>query len=320
MAFLYRTIGLYLLLCNIVFAGQQWPVTIQLHKTAYVENPDVRLGDIAEIASKDRTLRERLSKMIVMQAPRVGYIKKINARKLSRLIDQTVELKQGVFDLQGSEVVVRSRGQDYDYAELVELAQNSLRVFLSKADRELSITPRKHAQKLKLPFGKLEFKTRVHGERPLKRMSVWVDVYQSGQFYRSIPVWFDVQAFESVYVAAKHVQGKQVAEPGDFYIEKRDIASLADVPVNSRRPLAEFLVNSSLELDDILLQSEVRPVPAIISGQVLDIKATEGNVSVVVKGVARNDAEIGEVITVKSLQGGVLIKVRVVGRELAEVI
>jgi len=262
-----------------------------------------------------------LKDIATVEITRIGYVNNITVQQIKRIIERNVRDKNiNIFFSGAEKVFIRSRGKSYSYKKLKEIAGAALIKELSSNEREVnysfSVTPKE----VKLPFGELRFETRFNTKTVSKKMCVWVDVYRKNSFYRSIPVWVNLVIYEPVYVARHFIERHSVVSSSDFVVARKNIANLSGKHFSENSFSEELLVKQSMNAGDALRSDNVKIVPAIIAGVVLDVAVNEGAVSIKVKGVARKDAELGEVINVKSLQGGGIIKTKVIGKQLVEVI
>jgi len=294
---------------------------IILKHTVSMTSNRVMLKDIADVEISDESVKTKLSNIYIMKSPRIGYVNNINVQQIKRIIARDIRVRSVSVVFSGADkVLIRSKGKEYEYKKLKELAGVALIKELGSDHREIKYSFSMTPEKINLPFGDLRFKTRFNSKIIRKKMCVWVDVYRKNSLYRSIPVWINLAVFESIYVASHFIERHSIVSDSDFVVLRKDIANLSGRYFSAGSFRHELLLKKTIRAGEALRSDNVKIVPAIIAGVVLDVTANEGAVSIKVKGVARKDAELGEVINVKSLQGGSILKTKVIGKQLVEVI
>lgn len=315
-----RYIAAVIFLCSSTLLFAQ-SAEIHFKKRIGMEFGKVLLGDIAVIKSTDASLRARLKKIYVMKSPRVGYVEKITEDQIRKILNSSPDLRNIDILFSGEKkTVIHSRGKKYSYEHMVDLAKKRLLKELGAEHRRVDMRFSKKNRTINLPYGELTFKSRMNAKAISQRMCVWIDVYRKNNFYRSVPVWAKIAVYDSVYVANHYIEKNSVVSEDDFSISIQNIAVLSDKHLKINEFKQDFLLKQSIESGGALRIDNVKKVPAVIAGTVLDATVSEGAVSISVKVIARKDAEIGEVIKVRSLQSGSILKTVVTGKQLVEVI
>jgi flagella basal body P-ring formation protein FlgA len=286
-----------------------------------VAGPVIKLGDVVELDYAGHMRDEKLSSFVIGRSPRIGYVELIKLEGLKRTVRQAFPQWHDSIIWSGPDrVQIRSAGRVVAFEDIAQRAGEYLRDRMNNDRRKLTMGVSGHNDSLRLPYGKLSFAPRLNTDFISKKMCVWIDAYVDEVFYRSIPVWFDVEIREEVFQAKHNIENRSTIVDAQFVRVERDITDFfaRHVPVEQfERPL---LLESALTKGDVLLLDNVRPVPAVIGGRKVSILVTEGGVRLQMQGIARQDGEIGDYVQIKPLHGDQLIKVRVIGKQLVEVI
>lgn len=114
----------------------------------------------------------------------------------------------------------------------------------------------------------------------------------------SIPVWFNVKAYQEVLVAQHQIKNRTIVHEDDFILKKRNIAGLKDTPFNKLPPTVWLL--KTINTNQILTQKQVTETPSVIKGQSVQVTVLNHGVSIITEAVAQKDGYIGQAIRMKN--------------------
>lgn len=280
----------------------------------------VSLSDIAVINSEDSAQVKELGMLEITQAPRIGYISVVKREEVQRALKNKI-FEHAKIDWSGAkQTSIRARGQEYPFSKIADIAQEYLFNQLSKDYRKVKVTPRDLKKNINIPVSNLDLKPRMNSMYLSKKMSVWVDVYSDNKFYRSVPVWLNVDVIEPVYIAKVELQGKNTIV-SDYFIQKEmNVAEISGQHLSVDTFTKPLLLLNTVNKGEVLLTRNTMPVPAVIGGKKIDLEVVEGTVKVRLQGIAQQNAEIGDVLRVRIMNGQELIKAIVIAKQLARVI
>ena len=145
-----------------------------------------------------------------------------------------------------------------------------------------------------------------------KRVCVWLS---HGNKTR-IAIWFKVNAYTKVLVANHDIHYNTPLENSSFSTKKRNIAGLNAPPIIT---LPEHMwLKSSIQRDDILLESQLKESPLIIHGQHIKIATHNHSITIMMDAIALADGYLGETITVKNPLNQKTFMARISGFQKAE--
>ena len=159
----------------------------------------------------------------------------------------------------------------------------------------------------------------MRGHSLAPHLCVWVDIRSAGRTIASIPVWFAVKAYRPVLVSAAHHWARDEIESGDFRTEVRNVAGLGGSPIDVNASLAEMRTRRAIAQGDILMSSDIEPIPDIVPGAQVAVMVKYGAVSIETEGVARREARLGETIELRNPSSHETYTAQVVGRDRAVV-
>ncbi len=296
-------------------------IGIDINKSVIVSNPFVVLKDVADIKTSDLGARLQLENIALVKSPRVGYSKEISRVQIQSRIRESLNIDPKLLVWKGADSVrVDLASQKLAYPRLLEKAKSFIHAQLNSIGREVKAKTVRIKQDISLPFGKITLVPRMNSEFISKRMCVWVDVFTDNNFYRSVPVWFHMDVLEDVYVAKFRYRERDIIRPENFELVRTDVTKISGQHVKSESFKKSVLLLKNLSQGDVLLSKNIKNVPAVIEGKILDLEVSEGSVRLKLKAIAEKDAEIGEILKVKVLNGKEFVKARVVGKHFARVI
>src|SRR5262249_15877789 len=158
--------------------------------------------------------------------------------------------------------------------------QSAGRIYLEHAlQRDYSRTrvdPVGKIEPLMAPPGEVSFSPGACGRDSLApRMCVKVDVLVDRPPYKSLAVWYKVQAYRNVLAAKIAVAAGAPFSAESFSIESRDVAaSSAPVPVDGAPRGARL--KHAVQAGQILLQNDLEPIPAVTRNQEVSVRIQAG--------------------------------------------
>lgn len=182
-------------------------------------------------------------------------------------------------------------------ARVVDAAAAAL--FASQGGRLEARALDEQVEPLLPPPGAVSVKARVAENTPLsRRMLVHVDVNVDAQHWRTMAVWFAVQAWRPVWVAREPVAAGQATSQGFFTVEQREITALSSPPWPAMQGLEGLRLRRAVDAGTVLTAAQVEFLPAVARNQPVRVQVNAGLVSLQAAGVALADARIGERVRV----------------------
>ncbi len=199
------------------------------------------------------------------------------------------------YEWQGKKTALIQLRKTISSVALVKMAQDKLYERLQQREYETiklipKTTPTNSSGTLS------EFKIKIkESYPPAKRLCVYLYNDQL-----SIPVWFEIKAYQSVLTAQHNIPKHTVLSAHDFSIQKQDIAGLASLPL-TQIPSDTWL-NHSLTKGEVLTLSHISPKPAIIKDSKVHVHIHAEGVIVSTEAIADEDGYQGQTITLHNMQ------------------
>lgn len=279
-------------------------LAIELRVNALVGKPQLVLADVATIAGGDVAMRKKLSELVVIQAPRVGYTERLTRNQIERTLRRTfadVEIAWGGAD----NVAVRVLTQTVPSTALSDAALEAATRQFSPSQPALRIAVASPPADLEIPAGTFEVVVRPLDRMALSaRIAVWVDIVVNGAVYRSAVVQLRASNPVLSYVAQRDLRVGEYASSDDFAIATVDVAGINAVAANS--PLQRFRLSAPIAAGQVLRHSAVAADSKIMPGDEVRLVMNVGQISVETKAIAMAEAVPGGTLRVRPANGTVV--------------
>lgn len=283
-------------------SGGAAPVRIALRPTAEVVGPDVTLGDVAVLTTRDLETLRQLMALSVGRGERGGTLR-LERDRLAPVVQARAGVGIGQVEWVGAAAsVVRLAGREVSGEAIAREAETALRAALDGVRIERRQIPRPvHA-----PAGRLVLRTRGVAAATVmpRRLSVWVDVRVDGRLVRSVPVGFALG-------------------PGASAASARGAPTPRREPAVDRRPPAP-------EIDDAPAPVAASPssappphatnLPLVARGTWAVLRAGQGAVVLESRAEVLEDGRSGEAVRVRLPNASSTILARVTGPGTLEVL
>jgi flagella basal body P-ring formation protein FlgA len=270
------------------------------------------LGDIADIATTDAALKERLASISIGAVPRQGYADTISRAQVETLVRQQVS--PATIEWRGAAVVkVRGRGQRLETDKLADVAAQALFVELNKEFEAITMQPLRGSQGMNVPAGMVRLTARVPLLQPVtRRMSALVDVSIDGEVYTTVPVWFAVHASRPALLARSSLRTGDALRGEDFQVEMVDVAATGAPALAADAAIAQMRLRRGIEPGTVLRAAHVEARPSVARDQEVVVQVVNGTVTIETRGRALSDARIGDLVKVRSTSTSEAYSARVI--------
>lgn len=296
-------------------------IEVSLRDQIRLQGRTFTLGDIAELGGADSKLVSRLKRVLLGRTPRAGVSAQIKREAVASRIDRLLPgISKRVTWKGASQTHVQAQHHHFDRQAYLDAAQRHLDDWLDNHYREFAAKPVGSYEDLQLPTGKVTLKADVARRvRVSKRMCVWVDLLIDDTHYTTLPVWFDVTANAEVYELQRGLSAGTLLNPDMLKKAKRDIAAVSGEPVAALAVIEGQRLIRDLPGGTVLTKAALQPVPDVVKGQKLQVKASMGKVTLIATARALEDGNRGDPIRVERLDGSDNFMARILDIGLAVV-
>lgn len=303
-------------------------VNISVQPSAVTTHGEVTIGDVAVLDGGDATLRSRISRLDLADAPQAG-----KATRLSRdLITHRIRIAgvdSGKFRVQGAEAVLVSfHGYKVPEEEIVDAAKQYLRSRMPWKADDVSIETAREIPGAVHVSGRKEdvrFEPALRaGRLALGTVQVDVTVFAKGVKQAQVPVSLEVHMCQPVAVASRRVARGQVLTADDIFFERRVVDNIAgylteaESPIGqkAKRPLQPLQAVTRGELESSEAESNV----VVRQRDAVKLVARAGNLTITATGEALQDGRTGQMIRVRNVDSKNVVTGRVVNRNEVHVL
>jgi flagella basal body P-ring formation protein FlgA len=269
------------------------PVRIELRPEAEVRGPQVLLGDVANLETRDLTLLERLMSVPLGPAPRTGAPARLEREQLQRWIHARTGIAPDQVVWAGPEVTtVRLALTTVSGEQIVEAARRALPATADRDGSRAAMVPNRVPPDVTVPAGAVEVAARPVRRTAVlsRRPTVWVDVRVDGRFVRTVPVAFEPAILDSDPGAAAAPEAAETASP--------------------RGPAAAGAA---------IARAPAEALPSVTRGSWVTLRVGSGRIAVESRVQVLEDGRAGQAVRVK-LPSARVIVARVAGPDRVEVV
>jgi flagellar basal body P-ring formation protein FlgA len=292
------------MLCIDPAAAQTVLATIELPPAVIVNDPEVKLGQIARLTSTDLLTMQRLTTLPLgtMSVANEDFV--LDRASIARWVRSQTGLRENQIVWSGEPAIkINLAGVSLPSSAVIEAAHASLIQWLSSHSERFEVRPISESKDLNIPSGPIRLSARpLLYERPISRMQVWVDLSGTAGVIRSVPVNFEVKAYTMATVAERDVSpgSAMTSSLSEREVELTGLASPSATPKGfSSLASGNLRFRRGLRAGDIVTTKDVEPIPVIQRGDWVVLRLVDGDVSMERRAEALQDGQIGQNIRVK---------------------
>jgi flagella basal body P-ring formation protein FlgA len=272
---------------------------LALEPAALAAGARVTLADVAQVRAGARPAAGALAAIDLAAAPLPGYTLRLAREEIAR----TLRARALPYELapEGPDAVrIERRSQPFDTAQLVQLAEQALRVLAQGEGSRLELALAAPLPDMALPAGAVGLRARPPALQALRqrRPTVWIDVTVDGAFFRSVPVGFEQHAWRSALVAVRDLDAGPAPACTDFEARDTDLAALPGPAVEDCAGVQGRLVRR-IARGEPLLQAHLKNSAAVAQGDTVTLQYAAGAILLESQGVALADGAVGQRIDVR---------------------
>ncbi|MEN8758258.1 MAG: flagellar basal body P-ring formation chaperone FlgA [Desulfobacterales bacterium] len=291
-------------------------IAIILRPEAEVRGPDIRLGEVAEIACAETELRRRLEGLVIGKAPLPGRSRNITADYV-RLRLRQLDIGVDRMVLGGAErIEVSMPGVAVSEEQVRQIVTGFLKTSGIWGDAEVKVAELTISADRTLPKGRATYRVlpprhmRSLGTVPL---SVVFDV--DGRFQKTIRATARVEALAPVVVAARPIGRLKPISTDDLKMEKMNLAELPTGVMTDADDIIGKRARRNIHAGDILRPDLIEMPPLVKRGDMVVIVAESEGIKVTATGEVKSDGLRGEQVKVVNLDSNKRFSARVVDKK-----
>lgn len=278
-------------------------ITIELQDKVILTEKQMVLSDVAYVSCGDPVLLERVNNVLIGNTPYVGNVRRIEASIIAaRLMDEGINMNEVAF---GSSTVsfVSVKTTTVRGEEMVKRAKDYLAEKMPSYGHEMVIeSDRMPADKI-LPANEEDVRLEVspaEGNRDRGNVQVFVRIIVKDKQYLKVPVFFNVRVYENVIVSNRKIGRGEILTENDLVVENLETTKLPGSTLSSVDDLVGKRLTRLIQPYTPITPELIDNPPIIKRGDCIKLLLQSGNLTVVSKGVAKEDGYAGKIIKVKN--------------------
>jgi len=296
-------------------AKESLPLTLK--KEVWVNTRYIMLSDLVQQSKSDLD-GAGVEDVKIRPAPRIGR-KMIVDKKTIVSSFQRQSNGETAIDLKGYDsAIVHASGETLKREQYLAEAATVLREYLQDECISYEYKIHSHYKDIKLPLGKWELQGTVNrATGPASHMMVKVEVRVDDEFYRSIPVWFDVAFTKKVYVINSPVLKGEKINRQTLLIKELDVSKQAGHMISINGD-AEIFAKRDLKPGDTLSEFNARLSTGLEKNHWINLVLRSNGISIKKRVRIRKNVKIGEIVTVQGYKSNELYDVLLVAKDKGE--
>lgn len=271
---------------------------VTVRPTSQVASVQVRLSDLADIVTSDRTLAESLRILPICAGPLPGRSRTITREQIKSCLSSRGFGEPSVVLLCPPEVTINRAAVVVTGTQLFAAARDYI-VAHAVLPGRVEVEPLRVPPDQTIPAGKLEIRIGRPGAVIRKGANtVCISLIVDGRLHSVLNLSANVRVFAPVVVTTKHVARGEELTAANTRVEEREVTLHADDLISA--PL-EFGLTAAAPLQEgqVLQSAHVKARPAIRSGDGVTVLVTGETVRLSERGAAVQDGRVGERIKVR---------------------
>ncbi|MGK5049008.1 flagellar basal body P-ring formation chaperone FlgA [Janthinobacterium sp. GB4P2] len=297
-------------------------VHLVLHASAMLDQPHVRLAELANISSPDSTLQQQLAACVVTRAPLVGQATQMTRPELENILRSRVPALTQLSWSGAQAVQMHRRGQPLDAGQVADTAVQFLRNALTQQypQAQVEVALATALPLVDVPTGSVMLRPRPLAQPPLQaRMVVWIDVIANGAVYRSVLVPLTVSARQTVHIARHPMADGDVITLADVAASVEEITGLRDTVAAAPSLAAAPRLRQPLAAGQIVMAAQLAPQDMVLRGDRVRLIVGVPGILIEKIAYAQADAGMGQHVLVQPGQGRETVSARVVAAGIVEI-
>ena len=285
--------------------GQQ--ITVELKESVSLPEKEVTLGDIADLSCSDADLLNKLHNVFIGNTPLPGNVRKIEKNIIaSRLLDAGISPNEVSFGRNDFTMIsVESITMTGD--EILQTAKEYVisKLAYSEGNEEIVVEAEKPPNDIMLPLGGGIMRiavSQVNENKSSGRVQIVVRIYLDEKQYHKIPMYFTIRRYEDIVVASRKINRNDILTANDICIKRIETTNMPGfTTIDSVEPLLGKRILYTIPVGKPITQNMVDDPAVIKKGEIVKILVKIGNLSILTKGVAKEDGYRGRAIKVMNL-------------------
>lgn len=292
-------------------------IIIKINKENIVEEPDLSMGDIADIQADD-FLKETIADIELGRSPEPGTINILEKDRIAYALNQQPYLNKEFKFICPEQVYVKRPDQEINREQIIKIITRELsKEFKGKKFELTSLNSRGAGN---YPTGRLELVPdyeRLVNDRG--KLSCYLDVIMDEIRLDRISVTGKVAAYENVFFAADEMKKGDMVSSENVNRAEKNIFELRGDPVKDFSRIDGKKVKSNIRKGQYLTSRMFEEPHLIQKGDVVRLVIKNKNLMITAAGISMENGFKNDLIRVENISSGRFVKGIVKGKSKVEV-
>lgn len=287
----------------------------KLKTLASVKGHLIELRDVVDLGVTKKNMPEKLLSLPVGKTPRNKYGSYILLKNVKSAVERSFPdvFRNAVWS--GADKVkintIKIKIDSYKYLNMA--SDHIVGKISNQGVVGLSVAVDGKYKDIEVPEGEVVLAPKSMSDTYLsKRICVWIDVFVDAEHYKSLPVWFVVEASSEVLTAKSDVNKTDVLTIKQFDIKELDVTNLSSAPATLNDLHGKWRVKRKLKSGEVLTKELLEIAPDVFKGQIVKVRAKVGNVSLETLATAMEDGSVGSRVKVNKPDTDIVYSTKVV--------
>gem|GEM_PF-1888771 len=304
-------------LCMVIALQANAALIVDIKPSAVQQRAQVSVADISELRGDAREV-EQARNILLPARGRVGDIVVYTRNDILKAALQQAPRLAAQYQMIGANrISVKREGHALSAAEYVSYAKQGLAACLANVAGDIEIRPKGEYGDLLIPLGISQLRSRCGGTELRTAMQITLDIVVDDVVYRSIPVVFEVAVYRPVMRLNRTVEMHSEVTGGMVDLRAANIAGLTSVALNQPEQYMGQWTRRRVEAGAVLQLNDLEKKPDVIAGDLLNVAASVGGVTVQTKAIAERSGFIGQRISAHLARSDERLMVEIFNKGLA---
>ncbi len=279
-------------------------INIEIREKVTLPEKQMVLGDIAYVSCNNPSLLERINNIFIGNTPWPGNVRKIETDIINaRLMDEGIDFKGITYGSTTSSLItvesIAITGE-----EIIRKAKEYLLSKLSRPESEIVIESDRPPMDKLLPAngGDIRWEiSQIDANKDRGNVQLIVRISIDEKQYLKMPVFFTIRTYEDIVVLNKKIDRHDILAMDDLVIKRIETTKLEGVTFDDIEDLIGKRAIRTILPNIPIIGEMIDNPPLIKKGDFIKVSIQSGNLSIVTKGVAKEDGYVGKVIRIKNI-------------------
>lgn len=296
------------------------PIQLIASGNVEIEKDQILLGDLVRIQGAKIEIKKQIEPIEMGVAPPLGRDRNIDEKDIRlRLKRANVDTKQIEFMIP-QPIVVRRASMDVAPAMIEKAVKNFINSKIALKNAVISIKKIRWSGQIKIPRGKLTYDIKHrHKTDFIGNVTLSVFLYVNGCLKKRLPVSAKVEIVIPVAFVRKPLSRGQVIKASDLGLRTAELSKIRGNPIKNLDFVIGKRVRHQIYPQQPLLEKDIEIPPTLKRGDSVKIVVASSNLIATVRGMVRENGNVGEKIKVVNIDSKKTLYATVIDQDTVKI-